>query len=239
MIRCWWPGRRRRVRGRGADLQSLPALVTLPMRPNCTRPVSRRRSGDAGVASLQLSEAVLVDLGLAMGPVIASIHEKESEFRSAIMDEAAMEHEPTLGRRRLRDVGLRWGSNRRTPPYRSGARHCRRGAGAVEDDDLCEIERRNTFQAGDVDAQLVGVRAALVMRVNAADRAEMMFRSFRVEAISRELSSPCVRLELSGLTSPRPRLASGKSSRCNGVAEESLRNGDAKRTAPQWQRRPA
>jgi CPA2 family monovalent cation:H+ antiporter-2 len=37
-------------------------------------------------SSLQLSEAVLVDLGMAMGPVIASIHEKRAEFRQQIMD---------------------------------------------------------------------------------------------------------------------------------------------------------
>jgi CPA2 family monovalent cation:H+ antiporter-2 len=54
-------------------------------------------------ASLQLSEAVLVDIGLAMGPVIASIHEKRSELRAEIMAEAELQHEPTLGRRRLRD----------------------------------------------------------------------------------------------------------------------------------------
>jgi CPA2 family monovalent cation:H+ antiporter-2 len=54
-------------------------------------------------ASLQLSEAVLVDVGLAMGPVIASIHEKRAEMRSEIMAEAELESEPTLGRRRLRD----------------------------------------------------------------------------------------------------------------------------------------
>jgi CPA2 family monovalent cation:H+ antiporter-2 len=54
-------------------------------------------------ASLQLSEAVLVDIGLAMGPVIASIHEKRSELRAEIMAEAEMESEPRLGRRRLRD----------------------------------------------------------------------------------------------------------------------------------------
>ena len=35
-------------------------------------------------SSLQLSEAVLVDLGVAMGPVIASIHEKRDELRAAI-----------------------------------------------------------------------------------------------------------------------------------------------------------
>ena len=37
-------------------------------------------------ASLQLSEAVLVDLGLPMGPVIASIHEKRDEIRKSLND---------------------------------------------------------------------------------------------------------------------------------------------------------
>ena len=55
-------------------------------------------------ASLQLSEAVLVDIGVAMGPVIASIHEKRSELRGEIMAQAEMEAEPRLGRRRLRDA---------------------------------------------------------------------------------------------------------------------------------------
>ncbi len=56
-------------------------------------------------SSLQLSEAALVDLGVAMGPVIASIHEKRAELRAAIMAEAEMAEEPRLGRRRLRDAG--------------------------------------------------------------------------------------------------------------------------------------
>ncbi len=55
-------------------------------------------------ASLQLSEAVLVDIGVAMGPVIASIHEKRSELRAEIMEEGALEVEPSLGRRRARDA---------------------------------------------------------------------------------------------------------------------------------------
>jgi CPA2 family monovalent cation:H+ antiporter-2 len=55
-------------------------------------------------ASLQLSEAVLVDIGVAMGPVIASIHEKRSELRSQIMQAGELEVEPSLGRRRLRDA---------------------------------------------------------------------------------------------------------------------------------------
>jgi len=51
-------------------------------------------------ASLQLSEAVLVDIGVAMGPVIASIHEKRSELRAEIMEAGQLEVEPSLGRRR-------------------------------------------------------------------------------------------------------------------------------------------
>lgn len=56
-------------------------------------------------ASLQLAEAVLVDVGAPMGPVIASIHEKRAELRSEIMAEAELEAEPRLGRRRLKDIG--------------------------------------------------------------------------------------------------------------------------------------
>ncbi|MEO7655167.1 MAG: cation:proton antiporter [Sphingomicrobium sp.] len=56
-------------------------------------------------ASLQLSEAALVDLGVAMGPVIASIHEKRDELRKQIKAEAEMDEAPLLGRRRVRDVG--------------------------------------------------------------------------------------------------------------------------------------
>ena len=50
--------------------------------------------------SLQMSEAVLVDIGVAMGPVIASIHEKRSELRALIREEGELSQEPALGRRR-------------------------------------------------------------------------------------------------------------------------------------------
>ena len=55
-------------------------------------------------ASLQLSEAALVDLGVAMGPVIASIHEKRDELRAEIKAEAELEEAPRLGGRRSRDA---------------------------------------------------------------------------------------------------------------------------------------
>jgi len=47
-------------------------------------------------SSLQLSEAVLVDLGVPMGPVIASIHEKRDEFRERIMESGSLEQKPKL-----------------------------------------------------------------------------------------------------------------------------------------------
>jgi CPA2 family monovalent cation:H+ antiporter-2 len=54
-------------------------------------------------SSLQLSEAVLVDLGVAMGPVIASIHEKRDELRQTIRREAKLDREPRI--RRIRRKG--------------------------------------------------------------------------------------------------------------------------------------
>jgi CPA2 family monovalent cation:H+ antiporter-2 len=54
-------------------------------------------------ASLQLSEATLVDLGVPMGLVIASIHEKRDEFRKLLV--AAGASEKTHGARRPRDSG--------------------------------------------------------------------------------------------------------------------------------------
>jgi CPA2 family monovalent cation:H+ antiporter-2 len=52
-------------------------------------------------SSLQLSEAVLVDLGVAMGPVIASIHEKRAELRTHIMNLSQTDREPPIWRRRI------------------------------------------------------------------------------------------------------------------------------------------
>ena len=53
-------------------------------------------------SSLQLSEAALVDLGVAMGPVIASIHEKRDELRETIRREAKLTREPRIRRLRRR-----------------------------------------------------------------------------------------------------------------------------------------
>lgn len=55
-------------------------------------------------SSLQLSEAVLVDVGIAVGPVIASIHEKRDEMRKSIKAASDLDREPRLRRARKADV---------------------------------------------------------------------------------------------------------------------------------------
>lgn len=47
-------------------------------------------------SSLQLSEAVLVDIGVAMGPVIASIHAKRDEFREQLERDGGLSEKPKL-----------------------------------------------------------------------------------------------------------------------------------------------
>lgn len=47
-------------------------------------------------SSLQLSEAALMETGVAMGPVIASIHEKRDELRETIMQQGGLSEKPKL-----------------------------------------------------------------------------------------------------------------------------------------------
>ena len=54
-------------------------------------------------SSLQLAEAVLIDLGVAMGPVIASIHDVRAKMRHDIMTKGDLDHEPRI--RKLRTPG--------------------------------------------------------------------------------------------------------------------------------------
>ena len=44
--------------------------------------------------SLQMAEALLVDIGVAVGPVIASIHEHRAEVRQAIVERGELDVEP-------------------------------------------------------------------------------------------------------------------------------------------------
>ena len=60
-------------------------------------------------ASLQLAEAVLVEIGVAMGPVIATIHERRAELQAEIKAMAPQAEVRSRGRRRLRDTLSRAG----------------------------------------------------------------------------------------------------------------------------------
>jgi hypothetical protein len=57
---------------------------------------------------------------------------------------------------------------------------------SVENNELAKIKGRKPLETSSVHSQLVGVRAALVVSVDAADGAEMMLGGFCVEAISRK-----------------------------------------------------
>jgi CPA2 family monovalent cation:H+ antiporter-2 len=62
-------------------------------------------------ASLQLAEAVLVDVGVPMGPVIASIHEARDQAQQHIRAMNPTAEVRPLGRRRLRDAAAKAGGD--------------------------------------------------------------------------------------------------------------------------------
>jgi CPA2 family monovalent cation:H+ antiporter-2 len=73
---------------------------------------------DTVEASLQLAEAVLVDVGIAMGPVIASIHQKRADMQARIKAMAPEAAIRPLGRRRLRDAATPESKARALPSTR-------------------------------------------------------------------------------------------------------------------------
>jgi monovalent cation:H+ antiporter-2, CPA2 family len=83
--------------------QAYPNLTIISRARDSNHAASLYRAGasdavpDTLESSLQLSEAVLVDLGMAMGPVIASIHAKRDELRAVIKEQAALPDTPRLG----------------------------------------------------------------------------------------------------------------------------------------------
>jgi monovalent cation:H+ antiporter-2, CPA2 family len=99
-------------------------------------------------ASLQLSEAVLVDVGVPMGPVIASIHEKRAALQTGIKA-MAPEAEVIAGRRRLAiDCNSPCATERHEigePPRKKNLRFCdapRRPRGQDQPDDCPTMELR-------------------------------------------------------------------------------------------------
>ena len=96
------------VRVAGRVRRLAPALTIIARARDARHAAELYRAGvtdavpEALESSLQLSEAVLVDLGVAMGPVIASIHEKRDQLRQAIRADAELDREPRIRRVRRR-----------------------------------------------------------------------------------------------------------------------------------------
>ncbi len=82
--------------------QSYPDLLIVARARDTDHAAAMYRAGASHAvpetleSSLQLSEAVLVDIGVAMGPVIASIHAKRDEFREQLEREGGLNEKPQL-----------------------------------------------------------------------------------------------------------------------------------------------
>jgi CPA2 family monovalent cation:H+ antiporter-2 len=94
----------RRVRGWVPDLTIVARARDIDHAAELYRAGATDAVPETLESSLQLSEAVLVDLGVAMGPVIASIHEKRDELRREIKQAGELDRDPRLARTRLQDV---------------------------------------------------------------------------------------------------------------------------------------
>ena len=89
--------------------QSYPDLLIVARARDADHAAAMYRAGASHAvpetleASLQLSEAVLVDIGVAMGPVIASIHAKRDEFREQLERDGGLSEKPRLKTTTLRE----------------------------------------------------------------------------------------------------------------------------------------
>jgi CPA2 family monovalent cation:H+ antiporter-2 len=97
----------RRVRGWVPDLTIVARARDIDHAAELYRAGATDAVPETLESSLQLSEAVLVDLGVAMGPVIASIHEKRDELRREIKEASDLDRNPRLLRTRLSDLQSR------------------------------------------------------------------------------------------------------------------------------------
>lgn len=88
----------RRVRGWVPDLPIVARARDAAHAAELYRAGATDAVPEALESSLQLSEAVLVDLGIAVGPVIASIHEERDKMRKEIKEAANMDREPRMRR---------------------------------------------------------------------------------------------------------------------------------------------
>jgi CPA2 family monovalent cation:H+ antiporter-2 len=99
-VRRWQPGLT--IVARARDARHASALYRLGVSDAVPETIE---------ASLQLSEAVLVDIGVPMGEVIASIHERRDEFRRVF--QAVEAHSGEKARAEVREFRARRGPGRR------------------------------------------------------------------------------------------------------------------------------
>lgn len=94
----------RRIRAR------IPGLTIIARARDAAHAAELYKAGASEVvpetleSSLQLAETALVDLGVAMGPVLASIHQKREDLRQAIKGIANLEEAPRLRHFRVSDA---------------------------------------------------------------------------------------------------------------------------------------
>lgn len=94
----------RRVRGWVPDLTIVARARDVDHAAELYRAGVTDAVPEALESSLQLSEAVLTDLGVAVGPVIASIHEKRDQLRKDIKSAVGVGRTPRLRRLRQEDA---------------------------------------------------------------------------------------------------------------------------------------
>jgi len=91
----------RRVRGWAPDLPIIVRARDTQHAAELYRAGASDAVPETLESSLHLAETALVDLGLAMGPIIASVHQKREDLQNEIKAAAKLDQAPRLRRRRL------------------------------------------------------------------------------------------------------------------------------------------
>ena len=94
----------RRVRGWAPDLPIIVRARDTDHAAELYRAGASDAVPEALESSLHIAETALVDIGIAMGPVIASVHQKREDLQSEIKAAARLDHMPRLRRHRLKDA---------------------------------------------------------------------------------------------------------------------------------------
>lgn len=94
----------RRVRGWAPDLPIIVRARDTGHAAELYRAGASEAVPETLESSLHLAETALVDLGMAMGPVIASVHQKREDLQNEIKAAARLDEAPRLRRHRLEDV---------------------------------------------------------------------------------------------------------------------------------------